>query len=89
MPQKSNHNFKGIYPYIRVSTLVAMRIKDTLTKTAVCLLWASVLEYKKTYNDIKRGKADHSCKHNTKLFKSKLSKYILFAKDESFCYVSE
>ena len=32
MPQKSNHDFKETYPYIRVGPLEPMRIKDILTK---------------------------------------------------------
>ena len=32
MPQKSNHTFKGKYPYIRAGTLKPMRMKDILTK---------------------------------------------------------
>ena len=35
MPQKSNHNFKEKYPYIRVGTLEPMRIKYISTNTAV------------------------------------------------------
>ena len=32
MPQKGNHDFKEKYPYVRVGTLVAMRITDILIK---------------------------------------------------------
>ena len=35
MPQKSNHDIKEIYPYVRVATLVSMHITDIFTKTAV------------------------------------------------------
>ena len=32
MPQKSNHSCLEKYPYVRVGTLVSIRITDTLTK---------------------------------------------------------
>ena len=32
MPQKSNHDFQEIYPYIRAGTFGPMCIKDILTK---------------------------------------------------------
>ena len=35
MPQKSNHDFKEIYPYLRVGALVSKRIKDIMTKNTV------------------------------------------------------
>ena len=34
MPQKSNHDFKEKYPYVRVDTLVSLRITNILTKIA-------------------------------------------------------
>ena len=37
MPQKSNHDFKEKYPYVRPSTLVRMRSTDILTKDS-CFL---------------------------------------------------
>ena len=44
MSQKSNHDFKEIYPYIRAGTFEPMCIKDILTKN-LFLPYASVLEY--------------------------------------------
>ena len=44
MPQKSNHDFKEIYPYVQADTLKPMRIKDILTKIRF-LPDAFVLEY--------------------------------------------
>ena len=38
MPQKSNHDFKEKYPYIRVGTLEPLRIKAILTQKNSCFL---------------------------------------------------
>ena len=35
MPQKRNHDFKEIYPYVYVGTLVPMRLTDILTEIAI------------------------------------------------------
>ena len=40
MPQKNNHDFKGKYPYVRVGTLVSMRIKDILNKNTLFFVLA-------------------------------------------------
>ena len=34
MAQKSNHDFKEKYPYVRVGTLEPMRVKDILKKNS-------------------------------------------------------
>ena len=44
MPQKSIHDFKEKYPYIRAGTLELVRIKDMLTKNRFFAV-RSVLEY--------------------------------------------
>ena len=45
IPQKSNHDFKEKYPYVRAVAIKPMCIKDILTKTRDFLPYASVLEY--------------------------------------------
>ena len=44
MPQRSDHNLKEKYPFIRAGTLETILIKDILTKNRF-LPYASVLEY--------------------------------------------
>ena len=46
MPRKSCNDFKAKYPYIRMGTFVAVRIKDISTKNCY-LLYASVSELEK------------------------------------------
>ena len=45
---KGNHDFMEKYPYIRVGTLISLRITDILTKNSWLLYyWSCVLEYGK------------------------------------------
>ena len=45
MHRKSDHDFKGKYPDVRVGALEPTRVKDILTKNQLFLLYDSVLEY--------------------------------------------
>ena len=47
MPQKSNHDFKEKYSYVRMGILVPARIKEILNKNSCLLSLSSVLDYEK------------------------------------------
>ena len=56
MPQKSNHDFKVNYPYVRVGTFVPMRINDILTKTVLFCCGVLLNNTKMTQNNIEISK---------------------------------